>query len=67
VILEGIASEVDLSDKPTFKKLEAASRAKYKMPLMVVPESVVYSVRPRVVLSWTESDFPNSATRWQFA
>jgi len=66
VILEGAAFEVDLSDKPMFKKLDAASRAKYKMPLMVVPESVLYSVRPRVVLAWTEKDFPNNATRWEF-
>jgi hypothetical protein len=27
---------------------------------------VVYSVRPRVVLAWTEKDFPNNATRWKF-
>jgi Pyridoxamine 5'-phosphate oxidase len=66
VILEGAAIEVDLSDKLTFKKLDAASRAKYKMPLMVVPESVTYSVRPRIVLAWTEKDFPNNATRWTF-
>jgi hypothetical protein len=66
VILEGAAVKVDLSDKLTFKKLDTASRSKYKMPLMVVPESVVYSVRPRVVLAWTEKDFPNNATRWTF-
>jgi len=66
VILEGRAVEVNLSDKPTFKKLDAASRAKYNMPLMVVPDSVLYSVRPRVVLAWTEKDFPNNATRWIF-
>lgn len=66
VILEGIAQEVNISDKSTVKKLDAVSRAKYKMPLMVVPEAVFYCVRPRVVLSWTESDFPNNATRWQF-
>lgn len=66
VILEGVAVEVDLSDKSTFKKVDAASRIKYKMPLMVVPESVLYCVRPRVVLAWTENDFPNNATRWQF-
>lgn len=66
VILEGAAIKVDLSDKLTFKKLDAASRSKYKMPLMVVPGSVVYSVRPRVVLAWTEKDFPNNATRWTF-
>jgi len=66
VILEGLAVEVDLTDKPTFKKLDAASRAKYNMPLMVVPEGVLYSVRPRFVLAWTEKDFPNNATRWRF-
>jgi len=66
VILEGAAVEVDLTDKPTLKKLDAACRTKYKMPLMVIPESVHYRVRPRVVLAWTESDFPHNATRWQF-
>lgn len=66
VILEGSAVEVDLADKSTIRKLDAASRAKYKMPLMVVPESVYYSVRPRTVLAWTEKDFPNNATRWEF-
>lgn len=66
VILEGVAVEVDFADKPTLKKLDSASRAKYKMPLMVIPESVLYCIRPRVVLAWTESDFPNNATRWQF-
>jgi pyridoxine/pyridoxamine 5'-phosphate oxidase len=66
VILEGTAVEVDLTDKPTFKLLDAASRAKYKMPLMVMPETVLYGVRPRMVLAWTEKDFPNNATRWQF-
>ena len=67
VILEGRAVEVDLSDKPIWKMLDAASRLKYKMPLMTVPgESVVYRVRPRRVLTWTEKDFPTSATRWQF-
>jgi pyridoxine/pyridoxamine 5'-phosphate oxidase len=66
VILEGTAVEVDLTDKATFKKLDAVSRTKYKMPMMVMPESVVYCVRPRVVLAWTESGFPHNATRWEF-
>lgn len=57
VILEGTAVEVDLSDKSQLKKLDAASRAKYKMPMMVAPENVLYSVRPRVVLAWTEKRF----------
>jgi hypothetical protein len=66
VILEGTAVEVDLTNKSQLKKLDAASRAKYKMPMAVAPENVLYSVRPRVVLAWTEKDFPNNATRWQF-
>jgi len=66
VILEGTAVEIDLSDKSQLKKLDTASRAKYKMPMVVGPENVIYSVRPRVVLAWTEKDFPNNATRWQF-
>jgi len=66
IILEGAAVEVDPTDKQTLQKMDAASRAKYRMPLMTVPESVFYSVRPHVVLAWTESDFPNNATRWKF-
>jgi Pyridoxamine 5'-phosphate oxidase len=67
VIVEGVAKEVDLSDQPTVKKLDAASRAKYNMPLMVTPDSIFYEVRPCVVLAWTEKDFPNNATRWKFS
>lgn len=66
VILEGTAVEADLTDKRFLKKLNAASRAKYKMPMTVMPGSVIYCVRPRVVLAWTEKDFPNNATRWKF-
>lgn len=66
LILEGTVVEVDLTDEETLQKMDAASRVKYKMPLMILPESVVYCVRPRLVLAWTESDFPNNATRWKF-
>ncbi|HEY4766054.1 MAG TPA: pyridoxamine 5'-phosphate oxidase family protein [Candidatus Sulfotelmatobacter sp.] len=66
VILEGSAVEVDLADPSTVQPLDNASRAKYKMPLMVTPDVVLYRVRPRVVLAWTEKDFPNNATRWEF-
>jgi hypothetical protein len=54
VILEGTATELDLADTTTIKRLDAASREKYKMPLVVMPEVVLYSVRPRTVLAWTE-------------
>jgi hypothetical protein len=34
---------------------------------MLTAETVLYSVRARVVLAWRETDFPSSATRWEFA
>jgi len=66
VILEGTVVEVGPAEKSTLKKIDSASRAKYQMPLMVSPETVLYSVRPQRVLAWTEKDFPNNATRWSF-
>jgi len=66
VIVEGSVEEVRESDKVTMRKLDSASKAKYKMPLMTIPgESVIYAVRPRVVLAWTERGFPKDATRWE--
>ena len=65
IILEGTAVEV--RDQAIFKKIDAACRTKYKMPLMIIPESVLYCVRPRVVLAWKESDFPGTGTRWEFS
>jgi hypothetical protein len=67
VILEGEAVETDLNEKTLRSKLDTACRFKYKMPLMVVPESICYRVRPRVVLAWTEKEFPTNSTRWEFA
>jgi general stress protein 26 len=66
VILEGTALAV--KDKAIMKKVDDASKQKYNMPLVNIPrKTVVYCVRPRVALAWTEKDFPKSATRWQFA
>jgi len=66
VIVEGRVEAVHDSDKATFGKLDSASKAKYKMPLMTIPEeTVIYAVRPRVVLAWTEKGFPKDATRWE--
>jgi hypothetical protein len=67
VILEGNAIEVRESDEPTLTRLHRACKQKYKMPLTTIPgETVVYAVRPLVVLAWTEQNFPNNATRWEF-
>ena len=64
VILEGDAEAID--PKALAKELDAVSRKKYGMPMMVMPESVLYRVRPRTVLAWTEKEFPNNSTRWEF-
>ena len=63
LILEGAAIEV--SDPATFRKIDKSYREKYKTPLH--PEAVLYRVRPRVALAWTEKNFPNDATRWEFS
>jgi hypothetical protein len=68
VMLEGKAIEADVvKDKTLRAKLDRESQRKYKMPLMVMPETICYRVRPRVVLAWTEKDFPNNSTRWEFS
>jgi len=64
VIFEGHAVEV--TDKPMLTKLDKAYRAKYKTPLLIDPESVVYRVRPQVAWAWTEKNYLNDATRWEF-
>jgi hypothetical protein len=65
VILECTVEELPLTDNPDVRKrLDAICVKKYKMPLMVVPESVIYRARPKVVLAWREKDFPKSAARW---
>ena len=67
VILEGNAIEVKEADEPTLTKLDSASKQKYRMPLTTIPgETVIYAVQPLVVLAWTEQNFPNNATRWEF-
>jgi hypothetical protein len=64
VVLECTATEIDVTDSEVRARLDKVSRSKYKMPLMVVPESVLFRAKPRVVLAWREKDFPKSATRW---
>jgi hypothetical protein len=66
VILEGHAVEADITEKKLRAKLDAECKRKYNMPLLVMPESITYRVRPRVVLAWLEKDFPTNSTRWEF-
>ena len=64
VIVEGVAEKVDA--KAIARQLDDICKKKYGMPMTVFPESVAFRVRPRVVLAWTEKDFPNNSTRWEF-
>jgi nitroimidazol reductase NimA-like FMN-containing flavoprotein (pyridoxamine 5'-phosphate oxidase superfamily) len=66
VILEGKVVEADVSEKKLRAKLDAESKRKYKMPMVVMAESICYRVRPRVVLAWLEKEFPYNSTRWEF-
>lgn len=66
VVLECDVTEVNLSNENLRKRLDKATRIKYKMPLMVVPESVMFRAQPKVALAWREKDFPKSATRFVF-
>jgi len=66
VILECEVREADTSDEAFRKRVDQASRAKYKMPLMVMPETMLFRAVPKVALAWREKDFPRSATRFVF-
>jgi len=65
VIIEGEAEEV-VDQKGLAKTLSPACKKKYGMGWFVTPETIAYRVRPRVVLAWTEKEFPTNSTRWQF-
>jgi hypothetical protein len=67
VILECTVGEVDLSDDALRNRLDALSKKKYKMPIVVMPESMMLRAQPKVALAWREKDFPVSATRWVFS
>jgi len=65
VIVEGEAEEV-VDQQRLAKKVGADYKKKYGMAWFVTPETIAYRVRPRVVLAWTEKEFPKNSTRWQF-
>jgi Pyridoxamine 5'-phosphate oxidase len=67
VTMEGTAAEADLADKALCAKLNAEYKRKYKMPMLGMPGSIVYRVKPRVVLAWMEKTFPYNSTRWEFS
>ena len=66
VILEGRVELV--TDTDLYKRVGKVYNKKYKMPVFSdsEPGSPLYEVKPRLVMAWQESDFPNTATRWIF-
>lgn len=65
VIIEGVAEL--LANNPITPPMDEAYAAKYQMTLSEAGgDAAIFAVRPQVVLAWAESDFPNTATRWQF-
>lgn len=65
VVVEGTVKEI--TDSTALGEFADAYEAKYQFRPDVSGERAgVYAVLPRVVLAWTEKDFPKSATRWDF-
>jgi len=66
VILEGVAREETAADP--LSRFADAYDAKYAIrPDSADPAAVTYTLRPTVVFSWTEANYPTSAIRWSFA
>jgi len=63
-ILEGRIERPD--EGPLLERFAAAYERKYELrPATDDPAAPVFALRPRLVLSWTEEDYPGTATRWR--
>ncbi|MGB7337801.1 MAG: pyridoxamine 5'-phosphate oxidase family protein [Phototrophicaceae bacterium] len=69
VIVEGIAERVtDVDDFERIAPIYAKKYAPhgYEPTAEELAGTLMYRVRPQVVMAWLEQDFPNTATRWVF-
>ena len=64
VIVEGVTERVTDPGPALAERVSAASTAKYGMGSRNIEGS--YAVRPHVVVAWTASGFPHTATRCVF-
>jgi general stress protein 26 len=65
VILEGRAEVV--TDRSALERFAGVYEEKYGFRMdLQEPIGLVYQLRPRAAFGWTESDFPRTATRWDF-
>lgn len=63
VIIEGVATMV--FDETTMRTYAEVYERKYAFRPEAAP-GTAYAVRPRVAFSWTEQEFPGTATRFRF-
>jgi hypothetical protein len=63
VILEGVAEE--MTDPALLARFSEAYEAKYRWR-PEAPGRIAYALRTDVAFAWRESDFPHTATRWDF-
>lgn len=63
VILDGLAVE---ETGPFGVFLDAYDEKYGVRPDLAALDAVVYGVTPRTALTWTEADYPHTATRWLF-
>jgi nitroimidazol reductase NimA-like FMN-containing flavoprotein (pyridoxamine 5'-phosphate oxidase superfamily) len=67
VIFEGTMAEVtDTALLARIAEVYAAKYPPYKPDPANEPGTVWFTLEPRTVFAWLESDFPNTATRWRF-
>ena len=65
VVIEGRAERV--IDAGALERFSDAYFEKYGIRVEPDPGVAVYALRPRVAFTWSERDFPQSATRWRFS
>jgi nitroimidazol reductase NimA-like FMN-containing flavoprotein (pyridoxamine 5'-phosphate oxidase superfamily) len=65
VIVEGLATQVQLEDAAALERIATAYQKKYKMDPRSMGEPI-FRVQPSRVFGFVEKTFPQSATRWKF-
>ncbi|MGD0416141.1 MAG: pyridoxamine 5'-phosphate oxidase family protein [Terriglobales bacterium] len=64
VIVEGLATQVQVEDAAALERIATAYQKKYKMDPRSMEEPI-FIVRPKTVFGFIEESFPKSATRWK--
>ena len=65
VVVEGLATQVQVEDAAALERIATAYQKKYKMDPRSMGEPI-FRVQPSRVFGFVEKTFPQSATRWKF-